>query len=455
MQIDQELLRKYDKAGPRYTSYPTAPQFHDQFKGADYTRAIRESTKEDQGKPLSLYFHLPFCESVCFYCGCNVTFTKDRSRPEDYNDLLFREMDLVTDEATRKRPVTQLHYGGGTPTFFSPEQLDRLFQGIRERFLFAEDAEIGLEVDPRETSNEHLEVLGKSGFNRISMGIQDFDPEVQKAVNRVQSVEETRRVIDVSRQHGMSSVSVDLIYGLPHQSVDKFRKTIETIIDLDPDRIALFNFAYLPDRIKHQKAIKEDALPGPEEKIAILCMAIDAFTEQGYRFIGLDHFAKPEDPLCRAQDAGSLYRNFQGYTTHAECDLLGFGVSSISQVGRAYAQNEKNLTTYALKIQNDTPATERGLWMSDEDLVRREIIMRIMCDFRLDYQELSEKFGIDFAKTYDGELAQLCGAVDDGLIERTRDGFEVTPTGRLLVRNVAMVFDEYLGKSTVQYSRTV
>lgn len=455
MQIDQDLLKKYDRPGPRYTSYPTAPQFHSGFKASDFTRAIRESTAAAPGKPLSLYFHLPFCESVCFYCGCNVTFTKDRTRPEDYNDMLFREMDLVADAETRKRPVHQLHYGGGTPTFFSPEQLDRLFQGIAERFHFAPDAEIGLEVDPRETSNRHLEVLGASGFNRISMGIQDFDLDVQKAVNRVQSVEETRRVIDVSRQNGMTSVSVDLIYGLPHQSVEKFRKTIETIVDLNPDRIALFNFAYLPERIKHQKAIQAEALPSPEEKIAILCQAIDAFTGEGYRFIGLDHFAKPEDPLCRAQDAGTLYRNFQGYTTHAECDLIGFGVSSISQVGYAYAQNEKNLTTYALKIQNHQPATERGIRMTDEDRVRREIIMRILCDFRLDYSTLSEAFGIDFPEAYADEIAQLCGPAEDGLIECSDRGFIVTPTGRLLVRNVAMVFDEYLGKSDVLYSRTV
>ncbi len=457
MHLDQALLKKYDRPGPRYTSYPTAPQFHDGFKGVDFIRAIDHSTEEAADKPLSLYFHLPFCESVCFYCGCNVTFTKDRSRPEDYNDLLFREMDLVTEVGgdTRKRPVHQLHYGGGTPTFFSPEQLDRLFAGIRERFHLTPDAEIGLEVDPRETTNQHLEVLGNAGFNRISMGIQDFDPEVQKSVNRVQSVEETRRVIDVSRQNGMTSVSVDLIYGLPHQSVEKFTKTIETILDLDPDRIALFNFAYLPDRIKHQKAIQEEALPTPEEKTAILCTAIDAFTDQGYRFVGLDHFAKPDDPLCRAQDAGTLYRNFQGYTTHAECDLIGFGVSSISQVGRAYAQNEKNLTTYSLKIQNDQPATERGFRMSDEDLVRREIIMRIMCDFRLDYQALSERFEIDFSDVYAEEIAQLTGPAEDGLIELSDEGFAVTPTGRLLVRNVAMVFDAYLEKSQVQYSRTV
>lgn len=455
MQIDQELLKKYDRAGPRYTSYPTAPQFSGEFGGADFMRAVRRSSEAEPDKPLSLYFHLPFCESVCFYCGCNVTFTKDRTRPEDYNDLLFREMDVVADEATRGRPVHQLHYGGGTPTFYAPEQLDRLFEAIRERFTFAPDAEIGLEVDPRETTNTHLEHLGRCGFNRISMGIQDFDPEVQKAVNRVQTFEETRRVIDVSRAEGMESVSVDLIYGLPHQSREKFSRTIDQILELNPDRVALFNFAYLPERIKHQKAIEEEALPAREEKIAILTMAIERLTGTGYRFIGLDHFAKPEDPLCQAQDAGTLYRNFQGYTTHAECDLIGFGVSSISQVGNSYAQNEKNLPVYAMKVQNGQAATERGLEMTAEDELRREIIMRIMCDFALDTDALSSRFGIDFRDRFQDALEQLEEAARDGLIEWTESGFVVTPTGRLLVRNVAMAFDAYLGRAGVQYSRTV
>ncbi|MEO0454080.1 MAG: oxygen-independent coproporphyrinogen III oxidase [Verrucomicrobiota bacterium] len=455
MEIDQELLKKYDQPAPRYTSYPTAPQFTSEFTGKDYLHEVTSVAEAAPEKPLSLYFHLPFCESVCFYCGCNVTFTKDRTKPEDYNDLLYTEMDMVADEKTRARPVHQLHYGGGTPTFFSPEQLNRLFVGIQDRFHFAEDAEIGLEVDPRETTNEHLIELGKSGFNRISMGIQDFDLEVQEAVNRVQSVDETKRVIDVSRDHGMTSVSVDLIYGLPHQSVDKFAKTVETILSLNPDRIALFNFAYLPERIKHQKAIDESALPEPTEKIQILTNAIQSFTEAGYRFIGLDHFAKPDDPLCQAQDAGTLYRNFQGYTTHAECDLLGFGVSSISQIGRAYAQNEKNLPVYKLKIQNEQPATERGLKMNDDDVLRREIIMRIMCDFSLDYRECSERFRVPFTELFSEPLSRLPELESDGLIELSDQGFRVTETGRLLVRNVAMLFDAYVEKANVQYSRSV
>ncbi len=454
--IHFDLIARYDTAGPRYTSYPTAPQFTEAFTAADLEQEIHDTNASPHPPPLSLYFHLPFCESVCFFCGCNVTFTSDRKRPVGYTGLLLQEMDAVAPKIAAGRKVTQLHWGGGTPTFFKPDQLRALHAATHERFAFAEDAEVGLEVDPRETTTEHLDVLQALGFNRLSMGIQDFDAQVQKAVNRIQPEDLTRRVIDEARTRGFRSVSVDLIYGLPFQTERSFAVTLERILSLNPDRVALFNFAYLPEMIRHQKAIKADALPSPIEKLAILKLAIGTFSSAGYRYVGMDHFAKPGDKLCRAQDEGTLYRNFQGYTTHAGCDLYAFGVSAIGQVGRTYAQNQKNIHDYERAIQSGGLATQRGIRLSDDDVLRREVIMRFLCDFSLDAKVIESQFGIKFDTYFADALEALKPMEADGLL-RWKDGkIHVTPTGRLLIRNICMPFDAHLKtKPGQKFSRTV
>ncbi len=455
-EIDFDILAKYDTAGPRYTSYPTAPQFIDAFTAKELEEEIRATNSAPNAPPLSLYFHLPFCESVCFFCACNVTFTSDRKRPIAYTDLLVREMDRVAPKIASQRRVTQLHWGGGTPTFFSPDQLQRLHEATRTRFVFAEDAEVGLEVDPRETTSQHLKTLQELGFNRLSLGIQDFDPQVQKAVHRIQSEEMTRRVINEARARGFQSISVDLIYGLPFQTEKSFASTLERVIALDPSRVAVFNFAYLPEVVRHQKAIPANALPSPREKLAILRRAIRAFTEAGYRYIGMDHFAKPDDELCRAQDAGALYRNFQGYTTHAGCDLYAFGVSAIGQIGCTYAQNYKNIHEYEAAICRGNLATMRGIRLTEDDVLRREIIMKLLCDFALDTEAIGQRFKIDFASYFADTLAALKPMEEDGLVHSENRKLIVTPTGRLLIRNLCMLFDAHLKKNEeVHFSRTV
>ncbi|MBX7157792.1 MAG: oxygen-independent coproporphyrinogen III oxidase [Verrucomicrobiae bacterium] len=454
--VDWKLIAKYDTSGPRYTSYPTAPQFTEEFTAHDLQETIHNANLQLNPPPLSLYFHLPFCESVCFFCGCNVTFTADRSRPHAYTQTLIQEMDLVKPLLQKRQKVHQLHWGGGTPTFFSPDQLNYLGEGIYQRFSFAENAEIGLEIDPRETKEEHLKVLSELGFNRLSMGIQDFDPTVQKAINRNQPETMTRNIIESAREHGFQSISVDLIYGLPHQSEKTFAKTLEKIIQLNPDRIALFNFAYLPEMIRHQKAIASDALPSAAEKFAILRRAITRFGEAGYRYIGMDHFAKPHDTLCQAQDQGTLSRNFQGYTTHGDCDLYAFGVSAISQIQNVYAQNQKNIHDYTKALANHQFATQRGIRLTPDDLLRREIIMTLMCHFSLDIQAIEKKYHILFADYFSEELKALSPFEKDELIRLSHNIIQITSTGRLLVRNLCMIFDAYLKqKPTQKFSRTI
>ena len=452
--IDWDLLAKYDAAGPRYTSYPTVPQFSETFTGKELEKTIRE-TNESSSSPLSLYFHLPFCESVCFFCGCNVTFTADRSRPKSYTETLIREMDLIQPLLHTQQKVHQLHWGGGTPTFFSPEQLKYLGDAIYKRFTFSQNAEIGVEIDPRETTSEHLKVLQTLGFNRLSMGIQDFDANVQKAINRIQPETLTKKSIDKARELGFQSISVDLIYGLPHQTEKTFAQTLEKIIELNPDRIAFFNFAYLPEMIRHQKAISAESLPSTQEKFSILRYAIHRFTEAGYRYIGMDHFAKPDDDLCRAQDQGTLARNFQGYTTHAGCDQYAMGVSAISQVQNVYAQNYKKIPAYQEAIQNQQFATQRGIRLTSDDLLRREIIMTLMCHFQLDIPLLEKKYYLTFIDYFADELTRLSPYEKDGLIKIEKEKIYVTSTGRLLIRNLCMIFDAYLRKSEQKFSRTI
>jgi oxygen-independent coproporphyrinogen-3 oxidase len=450
------MIRKYDRPGPRYTSYPTAPHFRDELDGEGYRRLLEKSA--EGGGPLSLYVHIPFCSKRCFFCGCHVTIARDHGRGKSYLPWIEREVERTARAAgAAEREVIQIHWGGGTPTFLPPEDLVELGAILRRHFRLAEGCEIGLEVDPRECTDEHLDALRQAGFNRISMGVQDLDPEVQKAVNRVQPLEMTQAVVDGARRRGMGSVNVDLIYGLPLQTVDGFGETIARVVEeLAPDRLAVFNFAYLPGMIPHQRVLRPEEIPGPEEKLALFERAVTDLTAAGYVFIGMDHFARPEDPLAEALRDGTLIRNFQGYSTRGVADLLAFGVSAISQAADGYAQNEKEIPDYKKALEEGGLATARGLVLSADDVLRRDVILGLMCRFRLDKAAVEARHGIDFDATFAEELEELRPMAADGLVELYPDRIEVTPAGRLLVRNLAMTFDAYLKQETaVRYSRTV
>ena len=379
--VDIDLLRRYSEPGPRYTSYPTAPVFTEDFGADDFEAEIRRSNERDPTRPLSLYFHLPFCDTLCYFCGCTMIATRRPEKKERYLDVLEREIDRVAAMIDPRRRVVQLHWGGGTPTDYAPDQIRRLAAYIRERFRFADDAECSCEIDPRGLTREHMEALRDGGFNRVSMGVQDFDPRVQEAVNRVQPEDVTRRVIEWSRELGFRSVNLDFIYGLPHQSAATFGTTLEKIIELRPERIAVFNFAYVPWLKKHHRQlIDPDALPGPDERLAILKMTIERLCRAGYVYIGMDHFALPDDELAVAFRTKTLHRNFQGYSTHAGCDLYGLGMSAISQLDDAYAQNHKELAAYYEAVESGRLATRCGWRLDDDDRLRRDVIMRIMCE---------------------------------------------------------------------------
>ncbi len=446
--FDLEIIRKYDKAGPRYTSYPTAPMFHAGIGARQYAETLERVADSDA--PLSLYIHIPFCNTVCYYCGCNKIVTKQYGKAAPYLELLLKEIDMVADRmgGDCRRLVTQLHFGGGTPTFMSNDQMRAIMNRLRERFRFAsgEEGEFSIEIDPRECDGDTVRVLQEIGLNRMSMGVQDFDPVVQKAVNRIQSKEETLRVLNEARRHGFESINIDLMYGLPHQTVETFDATLDTIIAFSPDRIALFNYAHLPHMFMPQRRIDEAALPSPQEKLNILEHSINKLLDAGYVFIGMDHFAKPDDELTIAQREGKLYRNFQGYSTQADCDLIGFGVTSIGYVGGGFFQNEKDMDAYAEAIGEGRFPVFRGYQLSQEDHLRRQVIMRLMCDFALEFEPFEREFGIDFREHFADGLRDLQEMVADGLVELRDDGLTVLPAGRLLIRNIAMVFDEYLQK---------
>ena len=458
--FDREMIVKYDRPGPRYTSYPTAPQFTDDFGPSQY-REVLSRSGERSDRPLSLYVHVPFCDVRCFFCGCNVTISRDRTWGRRYLPMLAREVEMAAALLrAERREVVQIHWGGGTPTFLPAEDLTELMAILRRSFRFAPGVEIGVEVDPREASPEQLDALAAAGINRMSVGLQDLDPVVQKAVNRYQSLEETWGVLDGARARGIDSLNVDLIYGLPHQNPERFAATVREVLRMSPDRLALFNFAFLPQMFKHQRAIDPAALPDPDAKLRMLEETIATLTAAGYVFIGMDHFAKPEDPLAQALRDRTLTRNFQGYTTCGDSDLVAFGVSSISQVAGGFAQNVKTIQEYGAAIQEDRFATCRGLDMSPEDHLRRDVILGLMCHFRLDKREVERKHGIDFDQFFAADLPKLAPMIDDGLVEDTPDRIEVTPLGRLLVRNIAMSFDAYLsvasgGVRSNSFSRTV
>jgi oxygen-independent coproporphyrinogen-3 oxidase len=456
--FDPELIRRYDTSGPRYTSYPTAVQFHEGFDEAAYQETARRTNQDPIPKPLSLYFHLPFCDTVCYYCACNKVVTKHRERAAPYLSRLHREIALQGALFDRDRTVEQLHWGGGTPTFISHEEMRTLMAVTAEHFELAPDdrGEYSIEVDPREATAETIDLLRELGFNRMSLGVQDFDPRVQQAVNRIQSESQTFAVLDAARRAGFRSISVDLIYGLPEQSVASFDATVEKILEVSPDRISVFNYAHLPERFPPQRRIDADALPSPAEKLEILHHTIERLTAAGYTYIGMDHFAKPDDELAVAQREGTLYRNFQGYSTHADCDLAAMGITSIGVVGDSYAQNLKDLESYYARLDADRLAVFRGVALSRDDRIRREVIMELICHFRLHVDRIEERHEIDFWKYFEDSLDRLNAMADDGLIRFDDRYIEVLPRGRLLIRNICMSFDAYLkGPQKQTFSKVI
>jgi oxygen-independent coproporphyrinogen-3 oxidase len=456
--VDIELLKKYDRPGPRYTSYPPAPAFSKDFGPDDYKDAIIENNRENPTNVLSLYFHIPFCDTLCYFCGCNMLVTHNRATIRKYLDYLKREVEMVCEFLSSGRKVTQLHWGGGTPSYLNPDEIKELGDFINERFEFVDDPEVGVEIDPRGLTYEHMKAFREVGFNRISMGVQDFDPRVQKAVNRIQPEEITRQAIDWARELGFKSINLDLIYGLPFQTVESFEKTLDKVIELSPERLAVFNFAYVPWLKPHQRVIKKEDLPTPDVKLKILKMTIEKLTEAGYVYIGMDHFAKPDDELAIAQREKTLYRNFQGYSTRAGADLYAFGMSAISQIQNIYAQNYKELKDYYSRIDEGKFPTAVGYRMSQDDIIRKHVIMRLMCDMELTKSEVEEKFNIKFDDYFADSIQKLNEFVEDGLVELSGDKIKVSLMGRLVIRNIAMCFDAYIDKMMKEkpiFSRTV
>jgi len=441
----KDLIDRYDKPGPRYTSYPPAVQFHG-FDEAQYRKIVAESNGDPIPNPLSLYVHIPFCNTVCYYCGCNKIITANKERALPYLLNLHKEIELQGKLFDKDRPVDQLHLGGGTPTFISNEQMCELITVLSEHFHLRTDdsGEYSIEVDPRTVDTHTIYLLRKLGLNRISFGVQDFDPAVQKAVNRIQSFEQSRDVIDAARQARYVSINIDLIYGLPLQTTETFDQTLDKIVELNPDRIAIYNYAHLPHLFKIQKQINADDLPSPQEKLQILQLAIHNLTEAGYIYIGMDHFAKPKDELAVAQRNGKLYRNFQGYSTHADCDVIGLGMTSIGKISNVYTQNKKTLDEYGTDINTGHIPIFRGYTLDFDDQLRAEVISQLICNFHLKLSLIEDLFRIGFNDYFSKELASLKQMQDDGLLEINADTIRVLPAGRLLIRNICTVFDKYL-----------
>ena len=446
--ISPELLRRLDVPGPRYTSYPTADRFVEAFGAADYARALQSraqgAARNTGSGPLSLYVHIPFCESVCYYCACNKVITKHHERAAPYLDDLELEIGLHAAVLGRRQVVTQLHLGGGSPTFLSDDELGRLMGALRAGFAIADEAEISIEVDPRTANAQRLQRLAALGFNRLSFGVQDFDPQVQVAVHRVQSLDSVRSLLEASRALGFRSTNVDLIYGLPEQTPDSFARTVEQVLELRPDRIALYAYAHLPQRFKPQRRIDAALLPGGAQKISMLAQAIAGFTGSGYRYIGMDHFALPDDALAVAKRQGRLHRNFQGYSTQPDCDVIGLGVSAIGRVGATYSQNAKTVNEYHDALMQGQFPVNRGLALSREDVLRRSVISAIMCQGRVEFESISLAHLVDFRGVFAAELQALSALADSGLVVVDADAIEVTPLGWYFVRSVAMVFDRHL-----------
>ena len=456
--IDVEVLRKVDKPGPRYTSYPTAPLFSTDFTWKDFLEEIKQTNQNDSKADLSLYLHLPFCDTLCYFCGCTMIVTRSRERIKEYNEYLKREIDLVREHLSDDRVVTQLHWGGGTPSYLDPDEIHDLASHLKKHFTYDPDIEAGVEIDPRGLTYEHMAALREAGFNRVSMGVQDFNPKVQEATNRIQPEDITRQTVEWSRQLGFTSINIDLIYGLPFQTVGSFNETVDIIIDISPDRIANFNYAHVPWLKKHQKLIKPEDLPTPDQKLEILKSTMEKLGDAGYWYVGMDHFAKPDDELAVAQKNKTLYRNFQGYSTKKGCDLYGFGMSSISQFNEIYAQNEKTLKEYYDAIDAGRLATFQGYRMTPDDHIRKFVITKLMCDFALDPNEVEKEFDITFNEYFEESLIKLSDFIHDGFIKKENGRYIVSPNGRLIIRNIAMCFDAYIDslvKEKPIFSRTV
>lgn len=448
IQFDEALIKRYNQSGPRYTSYPTAVQFDERFGITDYQAAAARSNQSDRN--LSLYFHIPFCDTVCFFCACNKVWTRDRSKTTPYLTRLYQEIEMQAKLFDPSRKVDQLHWGGGTPTFINMDEMRELMTVTRKHFNLHDDdsGEYSIEIDPREATKESVALLRELGFNRMSLGVQDFDPKVQKAVNRIQTQTQTFEVLEGARESGFLSVNVDLIYGLPHQTEAGFMNTLDKVLQVEPDRFSIFNYAHMPSMFPTQKKMKEADMPSPDEKLAILHATTNRLLEAGYVYIGMDHFAKPDDELAVAQRNETLYRNFQGYSTHAECDLVGMGATSISLVNNTYAQNYKGLDDYYQAIDAGHLAVFRGVELSEDDELRRDVITRLISHFHLNFAKIEAQWGIVFKEYFADELARIQPMVADGLLELTATDLTVTAAGRLLIRNICMVFDAYLKNST-------
>jgi oxygen-independent coproporphyrinogen-3 oxidase len=454
LSVDIERIKKYNVPGPRYTSYPPAVHFKPGLSEDFVIDRLRGDNSAE--RDLSLYFHLPFCQTMCWYCGCNTVITKNQSQSATYVDYLAKELRLMSRVVNHSRQVTQLHFGGGTPTFLLPAEIRTLGKLVRSHFEIRPDAEAGVEIDPRRLTFDHIAALRDAGMNRVSVGVQDFDPQVQAAVNRIQPFEQTGEVVEWIRAAGFHSLSIDLIYGLPFQTIDSFSKTLDLTLSLNPDRVALFSYAHVPWIKPAQRILKADTMPSTEMKFAILKLGVETLTREGYVYIGMDHFAKRDDELEIAQREGKLQRNFQGYSTRAGTDIHGFGVSSISQTHDMYWQNEKDLSRYYARLDEGKLPIANGYILTREDQIRREVIMRLMCDMKLDFRSMSGSLGLDFENYFERELRAIEALEADGLVRSLAGGFEVTDLGRLLIRNVAMCFDGYLAANAEGvYSRTI
>jgi len=456
--FNRALVEKYDRPGPRYTSYPTAPQFHSAFAVDDYQSAARQSNANAVPKALSLYIHIPFCQSLCYYCACNKIITQKTHRAVEYLHYLKREIAMQGALFDSSRTLTQLHLGGGTPTYLTHEQLAELMAALHEAFNLddSDGHEFSIEVDPRTISAEQIHQLRSLGFNRLSFGVQDFDAQVQAAVNRVQSEAQVRELVAAAREAAFKSVSVDLIYGLPLQTHASFAVTLDKVIDLRPDRIAAYSYAHLPERVRAQRLIRREDMPPPERKLELLELTIERLTGAGYVYIGMDHFALPDDELCLAREQGSLQRNFQGYSTHADCDLIGLGVSSIGKVGDTYSQSVKELSQYYAYLDAGLLPVQRGYQLNDDDRLRRDVINALMCQGRVEFAVIEAQHGIDFCTYFSDALLQVKSHVEDGLVLLTSESLTLLPQGQLMMRSVAMAFDVYLSTDNAQrFSRTV
>jgi len=445
--FDTDLIVRYGGRGPRYTSYPTALQFSEELTADDYRENALASNAS--GVPLSLYVHIPFCHTLCYYCGCNKIITRNQDRVVRYMEMLYREIEMQSELFDKSRKIEQLHFGGGTPTYLDNGQLDDLMAKLRGAFTFDEsdNREFSIEVDPRTVDEDGIRHLAKLGFNRLSLGIQDFDPVVQEAVNRAQTTDDVLGLVLAARDSGFESISFDLIYGLPHQSVESFDKTLELVIAMRPDRLAVYNYAHLPRRFKGQRMINDADIPSPEVKLDILHRTIDSLCGAGYEYIGMDHFALPEDELVLARKNGTLQRNFQGYSTHRECDLVALGVSAIGSIGNVFAQSSVSTIEYEVLIENGQLPIRKGIAVDDDDLLRADVIQALMCYDELSFEKFGAEHNIDFAEYFAAEIERLQPLADDDLIKLDQSGVVITQKGRLLLRSIAMVFDRYIDQA--------